>query len=67
MQYTVSTSETVSAHVYSSLLLASAGQLHKFLARLTEATYGLKGRTVLYLAQNNITREAAADKVHVLK
>lgn len=46
------------------MLVAGAGQLHKFLARLTEATYGLKRRTVLYLAQNNITREAAADKVN---
>jgi len=42
-----------------------AGQLHKFLARLTETSHGLKGRTVLYLPQGNMADPvaAAADKV----
>ncbi|KAL0040883.1 hypothetical protein WJX79_008591 [Trebouxia sp. C0005] len=40
------------------------GQLHKFLARLTETSHGLKGRTVLYLPQGNMADPvaAAADK-----
>jgi len=43
----------------------NAGQLHKFLARLTETSHGLKGRTVLYLPQGNMADPvaAAADKV----
>lgn len=55
-----------STPVHTGVIFAHAGQLHRFLARLTEATHGLKGRTVLYLAQNNITLEAAADKVSQL-
>ena len=47
------------------LLLHPAGQLHKFLARLTETSHGLKGRTVLYLPQGSMADPvaAAADKV----
>ena len=42
-----------------------AGQLHKFLARLTETSHGLQGRTVLYLPRGNMSDPvaAAADKV----
>ena len=47
------------------LFCGYAGQLHRFLARLTEASHGLKGRTVLYLPQGNMADPVAAatDKV----
>ena len=57
------------ASAYCSLagtcLFDCTGQLHKFLARLTETSHGLKGRTVLYLPQGNMADPiaAAADKV----
>ncbi len=48
-----------------SSVYSCAGQLHRFLARLTETSHALKGRTVLYLPRGNMADPvaAAADKV----
>ena len=47
-------------------LLIYVGQLHRFLARLTETSHALNGRTVLYLPRGDMSDPvtAAADKVH---
>ena len=47
-------------------LLICVGQLHRFLARLTETSHALNGRTVLYLPRGDMSDPvtAAADKVH---
>ena len=38
------------------------GQLHKFMANLTETVYGMKGKTVLYTPQEDLQDPVAAAK-----